>query len=151
MSEFEEISKSMASATVAGPADDETIDEAEELLGIQFPPSYRLFLSVYGAALCDGFEIAGIIKKEDSEKPPLWMDVVTSNQQIRRALRGDLPEGYVMISDDGSEYTFYLDTAHRESSGECPVVVLGPGVDSIQVATDFIEFVLRASSGRIVY
>jgi hypothetical protein len=58
---------------------------------------------------------------------------------------------YVPISDDGGDYTFYLDTAHLGPERECPVIVLGPGADAVIVADDFLDFVCRAFAGRISF
>lgn len=127
------------------------IAEAEERLNVSFPVSYRQFLARYGAALCAGFEIAGVFKVGNEDEPPLWSDVVTSTNQLRRGSRGSLPLGYIAISDDGGDYNFFLDTSRRRADGECPVAVMGPGADGVVVATDFLDFVARAFAGRITF
>ena len=50
---------------------------------------------------------------------------------------------YIPISDDGGDYTFYLDTGKTDASGESPVIVLGPGRDGVMVSPTFVEFVER--------
>jgi hypothetical protein len=146
---FEDIADFLGGCATAGPASEEVISSAEERLGVRFPPSYRRFLAQYGAALCSGFEIAGLfIPKDDKDAPPLWSDVVVSTLQRRRVARL-LPRGHVAISDDGGDYTFYLDTARNGLGEECPVVALGPGVDGVVVAEDFPDFVERCFEGRI--
>ena len=151
MRKLEDIAKLMEIANLAGPASEEMIKAAEDELGVDFPPSYRDFLGSYGAALCTGFEIGGLFLCRDDNEPPLWTDVVTTTRQKRRISHGLIPNEYIPISDDGGDYTFYLDTTHRRVDGECPVIVLGPGVDDVVVAEDFFDFVIRASEGNISF
>ena len=127
------------------------IAAAERELGVEFPSSYRWFLSTYGAAVCDGFEVAGLFEGGHEDEPPLWSHVVTSTLQLRRAARGNLPSAYVAISDDGGDYKFYLDTSRRDSRNECPVVVLGPGAEDVTIAEEFSEFLRRAFEDRITF
>lgn len=134
----------------AGPASEVSIRSAEEQLGVHLPPSYRKFLATFGAALCPGFEIAGLYPRTEGDEPPLWLHVVTATLQLRRG-DGMLPTGYVAISGDGGDFTYFLDTANADSRGECPVVALGPGVDGKVIAGDFPEFVSRAFESRITF
>jgi hypothetical protein len=149
MATLEDVDKLLSGATVAGPADTETIRSAEAKLGVSFPPSYRAFLARYGAAIGKGTEIAGLFRNDKPDEPPLWSDVVSSTLGTRRASRGYIPKEYVPISSDGGDYTFYLDTGCLDTEGECPVRVLGPGADGLVVAKDFFEFVVRAFGGTI--
>src|SRR5687767_373400 len=138
MAGLKDLADFLGRCTVPGRASEEIIASAEARLGVRFPQSYRTFLAAYGAALCEGFEIAGLFPHADTDRPPLWSDVVAMNLRIRH--RAHLPEGYVAISSDGVEVTYYLDTAKIRDDGECAVVALGPGVDRAEVATDFSEF-----------
>jgi hypothetical protein len=65
----------------------------------------------------------------------------------RKASRGHVPRDYVRISDDESENTFYLNTETMDERGDCPVIVLGPGLDGIIVADSFVAFVERSVRG----
>ena len=141
MADFEDLGALLAQCAVAGPASEEVISAAEAHLGVRFPQSYRTFLATSGAALCQGFEIAGLFRHADKNRPPLWSDVVASNLRIQH--RSHIPTGYVAISSDGAEVTYYLDTANTRRDGECAVVALGPGVDSVAVAASFPEFLVR--------
>jgi hypothetical protein len=141
MAGLEDVAGLLGQCTVPGPASHAMIASAEERLGVRFPQSYRAFLVAYGAALCQGFEIAGLFHHADRSRPPLWSDVVAKNLRLQH--RSHLPDGYVAISGDGVEVTYYLDTAKRREDGECVVVALGPGVDSVDVAADFTEFLRR--------
>jgi hypothetical protein len=148
---IEDVAHVMKSSTVAGPTSDQMIEDAEKALGIRFSPSYREFLSSYGAALCGTFEIAGVFRSSDPDEPPLWTDVVGFSQQMRRASRGRIPPEYVAISDDGGDYTFYLDGTSPRVGGEYPVVVLGPGTDCVVVADSFPDFVIRSYHGVLSF
>ncbi len=142
----ETVAEIMKSGTVAGPASENMIRDAEQALGVAFPPRYREFLAAFGAALCPAFEIAGLFRSTGNDEPPLWTDVTVFTKQMRRGSRGMIPHEYVAISSDGGDYTFYLDSGGGKG-GENPVVVLGPGADAVVVATDFFDFVSRSSSG----
>lgn len=152
MAEIEDIRNRLEAATLAGGVDEEMIQEAEAKLGVRFPTSYRMFLSQFGAALCIGFEIAGLFDASgDDDEPPLWSSVVASTLQKRRASGGLIPNEYVAISDDGGDYTFYLDTSRIDAQGECPVVVLGPGADAVVVADGFFDFLSHSFAGTISF
>lgn len=151
MKKSEVIAKLIETATLAGPVTEGMIRSAEDELQVWLPPSYREFLSSCGAALCAEFEIAGLFTASSEAEPPLWTHVVTATCEDRTSSHGALASGYVHISDDGGDYTFYLDTSHPGSGGECPVVVLGPGADYVVVAEDFLDFVVRAVENRISF
>jgi antitoxin YobK len=151
MAGIDEIKSLMKSANVAGGVTVESIDEAELALGVQFPKSYRTFLSEFGAALCTGFEIDGLFGEGSDDEPPLWTHVVTNTLRLRRASRGAIPNAYIAISDNGGDHKFYLDTSRRNDQGECPVIALGPGVDGVVVAEDFFEFLVRSFSATLQY
>jgi hypothetical protein len=152
MTDIESVRKLFEAATVAGGVDDGAIVDAERKLGIQFPHSYRQFLSHFGAASCSGFEIAGLFDAPNhADEPPLWSDVVISTLQIRRFFRGMFPNEYVKISDNGMDHKFYLDTSSSNAQGDCPVIALGPGADAVIVANDFFDFVRRSFAATLSY
>jgi hypothetical protein len=152
MADIEQIRKLLETSMLAGGVDADAIQDAEKSLGVQFPPSYRTFLSQFGAVLCTGFEIAGLFDANgDDDCPPLWSDVVTSTSQRRRVSGGLIPKEYVVISDDGGDYTFYLDTSRPDAQGECPVIVLGPGADAVVAADDFFDFLRRSFDGNVSF
>lgn len=144
MLRIEDVEIELKLCDVAGPASTEAISAAESALKVQFPGSYRWFLANFGAALCDGFRIAGLFEGDFEEEPPLWTHVVSRTSLLRDAARGNIPCSYVAISDDGGDYTYYLDTSKMSDEAECPVVVLGPGVDDVIVASDFLDFLKRS-------
>ena len=65
MSDYERaaalIAESKDDADFAGPRPAELIQAAEEALGVQFPPTYRRFVSEYGAGNIGSTEIYGVI------------------------------------------------------------------------------------------
>jgi hypothetical protein len=150
MARFEDVAEFLETCTSPGGASERTISSAEETLGVRFPTSYRKFLGTLGAALCAGFEIAGLYDSPAGEEPPLWIDVVKSTLRLRGRARG-LSNGYVAISGDGGDYTYFLDTRLVGEDGECPVIALGPGVDGVVIADNFADFVLRSVEDRIVF
>ncbi len=148
-SNYAEMKAALAGAVIAGPAEEATIAQAEQLLGVRFPPSYRSFLSEFGAALCEGFELAGLFVQEDESRPPQWMDVVKSTHQLRRGSDDLIPREYIPVSGDGGDYIYYIDTSVIGPDGESPVIALGPGVDGVVIAESFSDYVIRASRGQI--
>jgi hypothetical protein len=133
-------------ATCAGPVAPEVIAQAEQVLGVQFPRSYRVFLenfgACYGEALC---EVAGLtseeFKEESRTQTPEWSSVVLNTQRERALSRATLPESYIPVSDDGMDCTFYLDTSNTDDLGECPVIAVGPAHSQEVRANSFLEFV----------
>ena len=111
----------------------ELIAAAEEALGFTFPPTYRRFLSDYGAGGVGGTEIYGVIDAdfEDSSIP----DGVWYNLQLRR--EGQAETLYVFYAvGDGTD--FCLDTEHVADDGEMPVVGIYLGAeDREKIAPDF--------------
>jgi hypothetical protein len=145
------IRKILVSGELSGGVDEDFIRQAELELGTRFPPSYREFLTQYGAAVCTGLDVAGLFTSSNNDAPPLWSNVVKSTIQRRKASRGLLPHEYLFIGDDGGDYSFFLDTSRAHGSGECPVIALGPGVDASIVADDFEDFLRRSLSGTLKY
>ncbi len=152
MVDFKLIAALLESSETAGGVTDEAIQQAECTLDVRFPPSYRTFLAKYGNIHSTSYEIAGLsheVVKDD--EPPYWWDVVACNIQMRRAANGLTPNEYVLISDDGGDYKFYLDTSRPDPRGECPVIVLGPGMDAVVVAKDFFDFLIRSFDRTISF
>lgn len=139
-------------ADCAGGVTDAQISTAESALGVTFPPAYREFLKERGAALFEGGEIAGLIPPERDEGPdaaPYWQDVVNLNlSRWRYVPRADEERALVVISNDGADYVFLLDTNPAAAER---VLALGPGVEYKVVADDFRTFVTRLAKGELEY
>jgi antitoxin YobK len=122
----------------AGPASAEQIEAAEEALAVRFPPSFRAFLSLYGASWFHSpYEISGIGPEIDSDGTPEWTSVTLTTQQARRM--GQSAE-LIALTSDGCDCHIYLDSGHAREDGEYPVVVLAPGFDRVRIAESFVEF-----------
>lgn len=130
----------------AGPASEAMIQMAEAQLGVTFPNSYKAFLTRFGAAGCTGFDAAGLFV-QDNDEAPMWSDVVRLNRSKHR----EIPRECIEISDDGTDYKYYLDTRRLNDDGECPVVVLGPGAEYVVVAENFVDFVIRRVNHQIEF
>ena len=128
-----------------GGASNDKIETVEKELGVVFPTPYRQFLAKYGAGMGTGFELAGIFEDLNKEKPSIWRSVALVTKQMRRVLRGTLPNHLIPVSDDGQGTTFYIDT----KSEAARIVAYGPGLDGQIVATSFKEFVVKASGGQL--
>lgn len=147
---LDRIRRVLASDMSAGGASAVAIAQAESALGVTFPPSYRLFLTHWGAGTAGRYEVSGInAPPSDPNEPPRWPSVVQDTLLLRRASRGDIPNHFLPISADGGDYQFFLDTADCDSTGECSVRVLGPGRDGEIVARTFLEFLELAVHDRL--
>ncbi|TWU11220.1 SMI1 / KNR4 family protein [Symmachiella macrocystis] len=128
----------------SGPVLEATIASAEVELGLLFPPSYRLFLSRFGASLGNGIEIYGLPPSTDPDQPPQWSDVITATVRLRPH---SLPENSVEISHDGMEYGYFLQCSTSDPQFEGPVIEWGPSHDGGQVvALSFMEFLQQQLS-----
>jgi antitoxin YobK len=145
----ERLERALRGEQYLGPIKDAHIDAAERELEISFPRSYRLFLLHFGAAKA-AYEIAGLPDTRSTDPDtPYWSNVIDVTLQMRRATRGNVPFSYIPISGDGADFTFYLDTSKIDCGGECRVVVLGPGMDDVQIASTFVEFIEKAQAGEL--
>lgn len=132
----------------AGPVKEAAIVEAERTLNVKFPRSYKAFLLQFGATHL--FAGLGPGRHNDPE-PPMFNHVVDMTTMSYRATRGNLPSGLVYVSSDGGDYHYYLDTSRPSLDSECPVIVLCPGRDGIDVADSFVEFVEEVMSKDFPY
>lgn len=113
-------------AEVSGAVDKSTIDYAEVLLGITFPDEYREFLTRYGAVVAHGFEVYGLLKDAAANNPPIWQDVVSVTQDLRKmGQAGTERNELVPFTDDGTGVYFYFDTSLAPKT---KIVAIGPGV-----------------------
>jgi hypothetical protein len=147
---LERIKGILESADTAGPVPEERVRAGEEVLGIRFPSVYREFLLSYGAAMGSGWEVYGIDPTRTSEdEPPRFVDVIRSAISERSGPHGRFhPRHLIQIAHDGMELGFYLDLS-KESGGECPVLGLGPGVDLVEAAPKFVDFVIGWSTDQL--
>ena len=142
-----ELRRIVAERDHAGPASDDAIAAAESELGVTFPPSYRVFLTHFGAGgIPAPYDIIGLPRCRASDpSPPMWSHVLDVATQLRR--HSDHPPTLIPISSDGCGVNIYLDASRTDDSGECPVLARGPGFDDIDVAPSFLAFAGLAVSG----
>lgn len=121
-----------------GPATESRVHDAEDALQIKFPPSYRNFLLHIGAI----HDIAGLPDPPPSGEMSYWLDVVELTNSMLTDLHGERHDRHLLyLSSDGGDLCYYLDSSRVDQDGEYPVVILGPGYDSVILAKNFFEFV----------
>lgn len=143
------IAKRPASVSFAGERDEALLRAAEEALGLQFPPSYRLFLRRLGAGNVGSFEVYGVIDRDfqvSAVPDAIWMT-------LRGREQWALPPSMVVVYFDGAGDYYVVDTARSSPSGESPMVVWRPGysqnADAPEVVADdfgtfFLDITKRA-------
>ncbi len=94
------------------------------------------------------YEIAGLPNTQSADsEPPYWSNVIDQTLAIRRVSQGSIPVAFVLISNDGGDYNYWLDTTAWDQDSDCRVVELGPGPHGIPVADSFIDFVEKVKAG----
>ncbi|SFS41416.1 SMI1/KNR4 family protein [Marininema halotolerans] len=114
MSKQEMIVQMMRDYAVKGedyfdPMPESKLKEAEALLEVNFPDSYKWYIQNYGHGGLEGVEILGIAQ--------IAMPVVETTIDYRQY---GLPQQYIVIEDCG-EYVYCLDTSRMENE-ECPII-----------------------------
>jgi hypothetical protein len=132
-------------ASTAGPVSESEIQNAEAELGLRFPTPYRAFLSRYGAAMGEGFEVAGLFVSNE-EAPPMWRNVVSDTRRSRKAGQSRLDKQLFPVSDDGLDRTYYL---KGDGGDSCSVIAYGPGCDGEEVAASLEEFIVKRHEGEL--
>jgi antitoxin YobK len=118
------------------------LQKAEEVLGLTFPPTYRLFLKKLGCGGFGGFEVYGLIDNNfyDSGIPNgIWLT-------LRHRKLYNLPHQFIIISDLGYGPFYVLDASKPNTDGEYPVLVLPIGYNPINTEKaneDFGDFLLE--------
>jgi hypothetical protein len=134
------------------PPDAALIEEAEQILGLTFPPSYRRFLAELGECDIEGRGSYGVWRRRDD--PKQLMGTVAYTLDERRD--AEMPVALIAVQHDGTGGFYVLDTAQPDDEGEAPVFVyLPPWVTSGEpleyIAPNFGTFALaqgrRATAG----
>jgi hypothetical protein len=127
-------------ADYKGPIPEILIAKAQNILGIQFPPSYRRFLKDFGSLGILSEEIYGIVD-EDLLRGPLPNGIWATLEQRKNF---GLKKNYVILGTNGSGEWYALDTSRVNAAAECPVVLLTLALtQSEDVSDDFAEFFLQ--------
>jgi len=124
------INEHMESDDFTGGVDDSQINFVQEELGVEFPESYKWFLTTYGSGGLFGVDILGVAK---SNRVPV---VINTNRYRDLGLETDL----VVIENPG-EYVYCLNTSKMEKN-ECPVIAWNRqgGLDDYNTVQNFYEF-----------
>jgi hypothetical protein len=111
------IRSSRFNSVIDGPQPPWLVAEAEAVLDVSFPPTYRQFLRQLGQVALFGDVMYGI----PGERTMFWTDVVEMNSFQRRS-RGLLPHLVVFWLEEHT-YPAYLviDTSLRDAAGESPI------------------------------
>jgi hypothetical protein len=134
------------------PASPAMIEEAERILGVRFPPSYRRFLELLGGCDIEGEELYGVWRRRDD--PTQLAGTVHFTLSDRQD--AELPAPMLVLQYDGMGGTYVLDTSQLDESGEAPVLVFEPpwvtnGRPLEYIAPNFGRFALtktRRATGR---
>lgn len=118
------------------------LQKAEEVLGLTFPPTYRLFLKKLGCGGFGGFEVYGLIDDNfyDSGIPNgIWLTLDERNLY-------NLPHSFIIIGSLGYGPSYVLDASQPNQDGEYPVLVYSVGQNpqkAEKVNEDFGDFLLE--------
>ncbi|WP_308636284.1 SMI1/KNR4 family protein [Paenibacillus silvisoli] len=118
--------------TLSGTGE-ETIRDIEAKLCVKLPNSYKWILRNYGYVGFEGFEIDGIGLNDEQ----------ISVQKTQDWKLYGLPNGYVVISESGTDWIYCLDT-DQMVDGECPIVAWGQGQSNGEIeAKNLYYFIER--------
>lgn len=133
-----------------GPLNERIVHAVEKHLEVQFPQSYRGFISRYAQGSFHGIEVSGISTL--STEHNLIGGVILDNYNFRHDERGPKELLVVMLED---EYYVVIDTSQMKD-GEAPVYEIDFGEDfemsnKEPVAASFAEYYLRQVKEMVEY
>jgi antitoxin YobK len=118
--------------------DEHWIVDAESMLGIAFPPSYRWWLRMYGGGEVNGCEIYSVY-----DVPMFAGDGDVARIHRANVAKGAASDQLVVCKPDGHE-VFYLLLSQRDSDGEAPVISFDRINDVHALyASNFAGFLIR--------
>jgi len=125
---------------IAGPASETDVDAAEMAIGLDFPKSYRLFLSRYGAFNTGFINVYGLFDEatqaDDGFRPVAELTNFYRTTDIVESLKsGEI----IFIAEDQDGISFYTD-ATETVDGQIPVFASNDTYVHQKVAGDFLEF-----------
>jgi hypothetical protein len=152
MGEYEEAASIIRAneqlADFVGPRDPSVVEAAEAAIGRPLPPTYRRFVSEFGAGNIGSFEVLGVTKAEfQNASVPNGIWYTLSERE------DGMPDNLLVVGEagDGSLYALDLD-----EGDDPPVVVYEPGSGEPpgeRIAGDFGSFLLdgvrRVSGDRV--
>ncbi|MYW68414.1 hypothetical protein GTY65_30710 [Streptomyces sp. SID8379] len=135
-------------AHFADGCSEEMITTAEEQIGLNFPPSYRKFLSVVGTCDIAGEEFIGLY-----QTPGMGEKLLGSVSETLDARSHGLPTAFIVVMFDGMGGLIVLDTSSRDTEGEYPIRVWNPGDtdlnDSEVLGQNFGTYALNVSQKAV--
>ena len=118
----------------------EWIDNAQERLGIKFPPSYIWWLKNYGGGEVNGEEIFSVY--EIDFDAVVGGDVVYINELNRR--NGITTKEQLVIQENDQGEGYYFDLSKLDNMGEYPVYL---DVTNSKYADNFLDFLIKKIKG----
>lgn len=123
---------------------DELINKAEQVLDINFPQTYKVFLKKYGAGDIAGQEFYGVIDEdfENSSIPDaIWLTLHDREKY-------NFPKHLLIISQTSDGYYYVLDCSKMKDEEEGAVYEWNPNISKendtlVEVAKDYGEFILN--------
>jgi hypothetical protein len=131
-----------------GPIPQQIVEDAEELLGVRFPPSYRQFLLKLGCGDVAGAEFYGIVDDNLAQGPipnGIWLT-------LDERENGKLPPKMVLVGFTGMSGYYALDLSRAGENREAPVVMWQAGAPAAAcpiIAKDFGTFFLDEVSSAL--
>lgn len=122
-------------STFVGPKQLILIEQAESLLSVKFPETYRQFILEFGAGGIGSFEIFGIVQNDINHHDYLYIDVVGFTLKARQ--EWNLPNYLIPIYDLGDGEMFCLDLKVNVGD-EAKVVGFTPGYSNATQSLDVV-------------
>ena len=122
-----------AHVRTSGCKSEETIREAEALLALKFPPSYRLFLSTFGEMDFMAQEFFGILdddlERDLKSKTSAIGWTLDKRENTILPFEKRFPKEMFKIGDVGDGSFYCIDTRIMYFDQESPIVLWTPGAD----------------------
>jgi hypothetical protein len=103
--------------TIAGPQPEKAVVELEKALHIRMPPTYRVFLTHFGAMGIAGSTISGIQEGKPLSKETGWV----YGDTLRLRADSELPKHLLVVQTD-EDAPYCLDTSAAEDDEEFPMI-----------------------------
>lgn len=118
--------------------------DAENYLGMMFPPTYRWWLQRYGTGYLGGYELQGLFPELITDRDPeipLIGDILEL-AKINHAAKRYPSHLLEILNYDGDE-VYLFDTQRRSTTGEWPVVCIDANFSTIEDVADNFGHFLR--------
>ena len=98
----------------------QAIEQAEEALGVSFPPAYRFFLEYI--TLNTLTPINGVILLDDENLDAKYSGIIFNTLLDRKDSNFPLPHDCILVDHEAPEFMHILDTTQADQKGECKVI-----------------------------